>query len=91
MEFRVRLGASGPQCGPVWTCLGASGPQYKLFVCLDDELGVKFLERAYDIRLTLSRGSGEDLQCCGLARSGFVVFVTFVGIRGRIQFSGGEL
>ncbi|CAA7022375.1 unnamed protein product [Microthlaspi erraticum] len=22
--------------------------------------------------------SGEDLQCCGLARSGFVVFVTFV-------------
>ncbi|CAA7013321.1 unnamed protein product [Microthlaspi erraticum] len=39
--FRVRLGASGPQCGPVWTCLGASGPQYKWFVCLDDELGVK--------------------------------------------------
>ncbi|CAA7018198.1 unnamed protein product [Microthlaspi erraticum] len=30
--------------------------------------------------------SGEDLQCCGLARSGFVVFVTFgVGIRGRIH------
>ncbi|CAA7017779.1 unnamed protein product [Microthlaspi erraticum] len=90
--FRVRLGASGPQCGPVWTCLGASGPQYKWFVCLDDELGVKFLERAYDIGFDVCLGDQVRISSVAALRGRvFVVFVTFVGIRGRIQFSGGEL
>ncbi|CAA7034551.1 unnamed protein product [Microthlaspi erraticum] len=77
--FRVRLGASGPQCGPVWTCLGASGPQYKWFVCLDDELGVKiFLERAYDIGFDVCLGDQVRISSVAALRGRvFVVFVTF--------------
>ncbi|CAA7043476.1 unnamed protein product [Microthlaspi erraticum] len=84
--------------------MGASRPQYKQFTSSGCKWASVWTVGFVWVQVGLSADrcglvwvqvglstSGEDLRCCGLARSGFVVFVTFVGIRGRIQFSGGEL
>ncbi|CAA7017925.1 unnamed protein product [Microthlaspi erraticum] len=60
----------------MWFYIGDLGARGK------DEVEVQEVVRqAGGGDLSYVSGSGEDLQCCGLARSGFVVFVTFgVGI-----------